>query len=168
MSHNSAEVHWTQDSLHIVPRHCQRHNAWFRILYFALVLSPSLSAQCELSKRSLSFSHYGEIEIISEVKIPFDGMVWTNFKMPKNTLKIRQMKRYCDKFNKLDIELGIWIISRRSWKIKRPFWRGLIWFVDIFSNARIWPKKYSPEVEEKNLSNILRDQPKNFFNSISP
>ena len=35
----------------------------------------SLSAQCELSKGSLSFSYYGEIEIISEVKIPFDGMV---------------------------------------------------------------------------------------------
>ena len=30
--------------------------------------------------------------------------------MAKNTLKIRQIKRYCDKLRKLDLELGIWII----------------------------------------------------------
>ena len=30
--------------------------------------------------------------------------------MAKNTLEIRQIKRYCDKLRKLDLELGIWII----------------------------------------------------------
>ena len=30
--------------------------------------------------------------------------------MAKNTLKIRQIKRYWDKLRKLDLELGIWII----------------------------------------------------------
>ena len=77
------------------------------ISYLAVVLSPSLSAQCELNKRSLLFSYNGEIEIISEVKLQFDGIILKSFTMAKNTLKIRQMKRYCDKFNELDVKLCI-------------------------------------------------------------
>ena len=57
-------------------------------MYFAVVLSPSIRAKYELSKRSLLFSYYGEIEIISEVKIQFDGTIWKIFTVAKNTLKI--------------------------------------------------------------------------------
>ena len=32
-------------------------------------------------------------------------MFWKFFKMTENTMKTRQMKRYYDKFNKLDLEL---------------------------------------------------------------
>ena len=53
------------------------------------------------------------IEIISEVKIQFDGTIWNIFTVAKNTLKINQMKRYYNKFNRLDLELCIWIWKRR-------------------------------------------------------
>ena len=52
-----------------------------------------MRAKYELSKRSSLFSYHGEIEIISEVKIQFDGTTWKFFTVAKNTLKIRQMKR---------------------------------------------------------------------------
>ena len=45
--------------------------------------------------------------MILEVKIQFDTMVLKSFVMAN--VKIRQMKRYGDKFNKRDLELGIWL-----------------------------------------------------------
>ena len=81
----------------------------FHVLYFAVVLSSSICPKYELSKISLLFSYCGEIEIISEVK----NSIWRHdlkiFTVAKNTLKIRQLKRSYDKFNKIDLELCICI-----------------------------------------------------------
>ena len=55
-----------------------------------LTLSVHSGSQSELRIRfCLLFPYYGEIDIISEMKIQLDGMVWKIFTMPKNTLKIR-------------------------------------------------------------------------------
>ena len=96
------------------------------------------------------------------MKIQLDDMFWKFFTMTENTMKIRQMKRYCDKFNKLDLELSIWIISRRSWKIKSHFERA--WFyLWIFSQMRGYsPKSIFAEVEK---NSYRRFYSKNLFNS---
>ena len=55
-----------------------------------LTLLVHSGSQSDLRIRfSFLFPCYGEKEIISEMKIQLDGMVWKIFTMPKNTLKIR-------------------------------------------------------------------------------
>ena len=55
-----------------------------------LTLLVHSGSQSDLRIRfSFLFPYYGEKEIISEMKIQLDGMVWKIFTMPKNTLKIR-------------------------------------------------------------------------------
>ena len=55
-----------------------------------LTLLVHSGSQSDLRIRfSFLFPCYGEKEIISEMKIQLEGMVWKIFTMPKNTLKIR-------------------------------------------------------------------------------